>query len=160
MRTLVSWEFALLMSAKKRNSSKIIFVSSTTPNHKWPVNLSIIIDERTKERVTTKRYFCWRFSIVNIFTHSLSLCVSRKRSWVIINQLCVACKNIMYNVNGYVRPFPAKSCGANAQRRFIDHRAILSGCYAMPCRVCRLWWLWKVMRAGRRRHGFFLPGLM
>lgn len=35
----------------------------------------------------------------------------------------------MYNVNGYVRSFPAKSCGANAQRRFIDHRAMLA------CRV-------------------------
>lgn len=66
----------------------------------------------------------------------------------------------MYNVNGYVRPFPAKSCGANAQRRFIDHRAILSACHAMRCRVCRLWWLWKVMRAGQRRHGFFLPSSM
>lgn len=74
---------------------KLYFFSSTTANHKWPVNLSIIIDDHTKERVEL-------YSVKKLSLRQSELRASRNHESSY--QLCVACKN----VSGYDR-FPAKS---------------------------------------------------
>lgn len=100
---------------------KLYFFSSTTANHKWPVNLSIIIDDHTKERVEL-------YSVKKLSLRQSELRASRNHESSY--QLCVACKC------KWIWPIPRQVFGAG---KFIDHRLVFRTCCWLQMK------LWKVV---------------